>query len=383
MIRRRLKVEECFWVRSPHSEHPVFMPVTRTLQARGAKNYSLRMKTDPESLPTLKEMLWKSDAHVVLHGLSPKELRALKPILVERKNFSMVVIDWWNSPWWYAHHAEYLFFNLYNGIPVHTGVEKFAGGWSPPLLSKPELMIPFHLAGAALRPLTLLAQPFRDFLKQLRRQRDDPDPKRLIYFPISVNPDNLPPLKLDQPVYDFSNIGATYGIWFMRSAYASAHYDFANLYLDRERLIDMIGQLEDRPYTTFDRRQHGRLSWDEYCCVVRQSRYAIATGGLHEASIPKFLEYVCMGTPVLGRPLPYEYPLLRSCIFTVDALHSSPAELKTKLDEALAVQPKLRENCLAVRDKIIQLYDPQRILDLLQDQLDGKPIPPEYVQAQS
>lgn len=381
MTRRRLKVGECFWVRSPHSEHPVFMPVTKALQARGAKNYSLRMKSDPESLPKLKDMLWKTDAHVVLHGLAPKELTALKPILLERKNFSMVVIDWWNSPWWYAHHAEYLIFNLYNGIAVHSGAETFANGWNPPLLSKPELMIPFHLAGAALRPLALLTSPVRDLFKRLRRQTDDSDPKRLLYFPISVNSDDLPPLKLDTPAYDFSLTGATFGIWFMRSAYASGRYDFANLYLDRERLIDRIRQFEGTPYTTFDRRQHGRLSWDEYCRVVRQSRYAIATGGLHEASIPKFLEYVCMGTPVLGRPLPYEYPLLRSCIFTVDALRSSPAELKTKLDEALALQPKLRENCLAVRDKIIQLYDPQRILDLLQAQLDGQPIPAEYVQA--
>ncbi len=66
---RRIKLEECFWVRSPHSEHPVFMPVTRALQARGVKNYSLRMKSDTASLPQLKQMLWKTDAHVVLHGL--------------------------------------------------------------------------------------------------------------------------------------------------------------------------------------------------------------------------------------------------------------------------------------------------------------------------
>ncbi len=190
----------------------------------------------------------------------------------------------------------------------------------------------------------------------------------------------MPPLKLDTPAYDVSLTGATYGIWFMRSAYASARYDFANLYLDRERIIDRIKQVDGSPYTTFDRRQHGRLSWDEYCRVVRQSRFCIATGGMHEASIPKFLEYVCMGTPVLGRPLPYEYPLLRPCIFTIDALRSSPSEFKAKLDEALALQPKLRENCLAVRDKVIQLYDPQCILDLLQDQLDGKSIPSDYVQ---
>ncbi|HEY0551542.1 MAG TPA: hypothetical protein VGF13_18200 [Verrucomicrobiae bacterium] len=380
---RRLKLEECFWVRSPNSEHPIFMPITRALQARGAGNYSLRIKSDPESLPRLKEILWKSDAHVVLHGLLPGELRALKPVLVERKNYSMVLIDWWTSPWWFARHAENLFYNLYNGIAVRSGQSKFIERWNPPLLSKPELMIPFHIAAATLRPIALMTWPFRDLKKGWQRQNDNPDLKRLFYFPIPVNPEGLPPLQLEAPAYDFSNTGSTYGIWLTRNPYASAKYDFANIYRDRERLIDVMLQFEGRPYTVFDRRPRPRLSWEDYCRVVRQSRYAISTGGLHEASIPKFLEYVCLGTPVIGRALPFEYPLLRNCIFNIDSMTLSPAEMKTKLDEALAVQPKLKENCLAVRDKIIQLYDPQRILDLLQDQLDGKPIPSEYVQAAS
>jgi hypothetical protein len=377
----RLKVEECLWVRSPNSEHPIFRPVTKALEARGAQTYSLRMK-EAESLPKLKDILWKTDKHVVLHGLLPKELNSIKSILAERKKFSMALIDWWTSPWWYTRHAEYLFFNLYNGISIRTGQEVFAHGWRPPLLSKPELMIPFHLAGAALRPVALTAAPFRDWIKKRQREYDNKDPKRLLYFPISINPEGLPPLQIDPPAYDFSNTGSTYGIWLMRDAYASARYDFANIYRDRERLIDVILSFEEKPYKVFDRRRAGRLSWDEYCRVVRQSRYAISTGGVHEASIPKYLEYVCMGTPVLGRALPFEYPLLRNCIFDIDSLGLSPNEMKTKLDEALALQPKLKENCLAVREKITQLYDPQRILDLLQDQLDGKPIPAAYVRAQ-
>jgi hypothetical protein len=295
----------------------------------------------------------------------------------------MVLIDWWTSPWWYTRHAENLFFNLYNGIAVRSGQAELIEHWNPPLLSKPELPIAFHIAAASLRPIALMAWPFRDLVKRQQRQHDNADLKRLFYFPIPVNPEGLPPLQRDPPAYDFSNTGSTYGIWLMRDAYASAQYDFANIYRDRERLIDVILQFEGRPYTVFDRRPKPRLSWEEYCRVVRQSRYAISTGGLHEASIPKFLEYVCMGTPVLGRALPFEYPLLRNCIFNIDSMTLAPAEMKTKLDEALAVQPKLKENCLAVRDKIIQLYDPQRILDLLQDQLDGKPIPPEYVQTPS
>ncbi len=113
---------------------------------------------------------------------APNEMAHLKPILRDRKNFSMVVIDWWNSPWWYAHHAEYLIFNLYNGIDVHSGAAQFANGWNPPLFSKPELMIPFHLAGSALRPLALLSSPFRDLCKTLRRRSDNPNTKTTALF---------------------------------------------------------------------------------------------------------------------------------------------------------------------------------------------------------
>lgn len=380
---RALKVENCLWVRSPNSEHPIFRPISSALEARGAQTFSLKMKADRESLPKLKELLWKTDKHVILHGLLPEELRAIKPILAERKNFSMALIDWWTSPWWYTRHAEYLLFNLYNGVAICKGLATFGNGFKAPLLSAPEMMIPFHIASSILRAPALVAAPFREMLQRRRRELDNRDPKRLLYFPISSNTSDVPSWTPAPDEYDFSNTGATYGIWHMRDAYAPARYDFANIYKDREALIDGIKKFENAPYKVFDRRGRARLTWSEYCRTVQRSRFAIATGGVHEASIPKYLEYVCLGTPVLGRPLPYEYPLLRPCIFTADALHSSPAELKAKLDEALAAQPKLRENCLAVREKVIALYDSQAILDLLQAQLDGKPIPTDYVQLNS
>src|SRR5687767_4039866 len=65
MRRRRLKVEDCLWVRSPNSEHPIFMPITRALESRGAKTFSLQIRKDPDSLARLKEMLWKRDTHVI------------------------------------------------------------------------------------------------------------------------------------------------------------------------------------------------------------------------------------------------------------------------------------------------------------------------------
>jgi hypothetical protein len=381
-MRPRLKAVDCLWVRSPNSEHPIFMPVTRALEARGAETFSLRMKSDAQSLPRLQELLRKTDKHVVLHGLLPHELRSLKPILADRRNFSVALIDWWTSPWWYTQHADYLLFNLYNGIALRMGEGVFGERRKTPLLSPPEARIPFHLAAAALRPFALIAFPFREVLQRRRVALDQRDPASLLYFPISVNTaDQLPGRPDVADEYDFSNTGATYGIWHMRDAYAPARYDFANIYVDRERLIDGIKRYENNPYRVFDRRGKARLSWAEYCGVVHRSRYAIATGGLHDASIPKYLEYVAMGTPILGRPLPYECPLLRPCIFTIDTTNGIQPDFKSKLDEALSVQPTLREQCLAVREKLFQLYDANRIVDLLQDQLDGKPIPSDYIQA--
>jgi hypothetical protein len=63
----------------------------------------------------------------------------------------------------------------------------------------------------------------------------------------------------------------------------------------------------------------------------------------------------------------------------VDTLNVGPAELKQLLPRAMEQQPALRENCLALREKLLQFYHPQRVLDLLQEQADGKPIPPGYL----
>jgi hypothetical protein len=46
-------------------------------------------------------------------------------------------------------------------------------------------------------------------------------------------------------------------------------------------------------------------------------------------------------------------------------------------------QPRLRENCLNLRDQLFKLYNPHRILDLLQEQADGKPIPPGYLKPEA
>jgi hypothetical protein len=376
----KIRLTECLWVRSPSlSEQKLFQPISRALEQRNCKQYSLRMKTDPESLPRLKQLLWKTDDHVIIHGLWPFELRALKPLLKQRKNFSVLWVDWWQCPYWYTKNAEYIIFNLYGGIAARTRGASFCNGWKPPLLSWPQTTAPYDLATAALRPAALLAQPFLDWRNQKRRAAENTPPERLIYFPIPVSPENLP-LKEEAPEYDICNPGVTSGYWLIRDPFAQARYNLVNMYADRKRLIDLILKWEGRPYKIFDRRQfRERMPWETYCRSIRASRFAICTGGVHQASVPKYIEIVCFGTPIIGATLPYEFPWLDKCVFPIDGLRVTPEQLRAKLDEAFELQPKLRQNCLELRDTLLRLYDPVRVFDMAQDQIDGKPIPPGYL----
>jgi hypothetical protein len=378
-MRSHIRLAGCLWLQGIVARNPLFEPVTKALEARGVKPYSLPHKSDRNGWDALKDLLNKDGRHVVLHGLSADELKPLQPLFAKRKNFSMLLVDWWISPFWFTQNAEYLLFHLYNGIAIRTRPITFANDWQPPLLTWPEEFVPYHLAGAALRPAALLAQPFLDGRNRRWRNADIIHPERLIYFPIPISRDNLP-FQDEKSEYDFCNTGSTTGFWLMRDPYAPAKYNFADLYSDRKRLVNLILKLEGKPYKIFDRRRfRGRLAWETYCCSIRRSRFAISTGGLHQASVPKYLEYACFGTPMIGSTLPYEFPWLDQCLFPIDGLRVTPEELPEKLKEAFALQPKLRQNCLELRDTLLRMYDPVRLFDMAQDQMDGQPVPPGYL----
>jgi hypothetical protein len=91
------------------------------------------------------------------------------------------------------------------------------------------------------------------------------------------------------------------------------------------------------------------------------------------------LEYVCLGTPILGADLPFEFPWLDQVLFPIDGLHVALAEVKSRVLEALEVAPKLRYNCLNLRDKLLKLYDIHELLEMAQEQIDGKPVRPGYL----
>jgi hypothetical protein len=375
----KIKLADCLWLQGELACQKLFRPIVKALELRGIQPCILPEKSDTSGWRTLKEQLWKTDRHVMLHGLRADELKHLHGLFKDRKNFSVLLVDWWNSPFWFTQNAEYVLFNLYGGIAARTKSARFANGWQPPLLSSPDGLVPYAIACAALRPAAWLAQPFLNFRDRQLRANDVVRPERLIYFPIPVSAGDLP-FQEEKPEYDFCNTGSTGGFWVIRDPYAPAKYNFANLYSDRKRLFDLILKLENRPYKIFDRRRfRERLPWETYCSSVRRSRFAVSTGGIHQASVPKYIEYACFGTPMIGSTLPYEFPWLDKCVFPIDALNITPDGLKEKLKEAFELQPKLRQNCLGLRDKLLRMYDPVNVFDMAQAQIDGQPIPPGYL----
>lgn len=374
-----VKLNECLWIRSQNVEwQSVFQPLLKTMEQRGMKVWRLQ-DCSTESIERLRIELWKSDQHVILQGLLGREMHALRPIFESRKNFSVLPIDWWNSPFWFTRNATYLLFHNYNGIAARTQLSLSLNEHRAPWLFTYELRSPYAVMSALLRPPALLAAPFIELFNKWRRKSTPVDRSCLLYFPFAITADQVP-LQSLPPQYDFTSMGATTGPWLIRDPYASAWFNFANLYADRRRLVDMIAQFDGRPFKVYDRRRNYTfMPWEELNRIIRQSRFMICTGGLHQNSVPKFLEYACLGVPMIGSTLPFEYPWLNECLFPVDAMKISAGKLKPKLAEALELQPKLRDNCLKWRDTLLKMYDPGTLLDLLQDQIDGKPIPSSYL----
>jgi len=391
MSKIRFSITDSLWVRGEAiaKKQRNAISETQALLERGAKVFFLKGaqgkdplvgRIDNESLKQLKQLLWKNDAHIILGWLHPSELNGLLPLLRERKNFSIIVDDWWVHPHWFIREAEYVLFRKYHGIAVRLGKSTFLNGHQAPLLLDPRAQISkYSLVGAALRPLALAAAPFANLWKKWQRLKEPIVPERLLYFPFSVEPANIP-ISPGTPKYDFANTGGCCGIWLMRDAYAPFQHTFANLYHDRRVLTDAIAGFENNPFKFYDcRRENRTLPYHEYILKNQQSRFLITSGGLHDSTVPKYTEYAGVGTPMIGRGLPFEYPWLDDCLFPVDMMNATPSQIKPLLHQALDCYPKLRENCLNCRDRLIKLYDLQTLLDVLQIQADGNPVPPGYL----
>ena len=379
----RLKVNQSIWIRSGFTDRQyIFRSIRNALVERGIPVLTLNGPGDIEGLEQIRKRVWASDAQVVMDGLTPGELRKLQPVFQDRKNFSIALVDWWTSVYWFTKNADYLIFRNYNGIAVRRGLAAFAAGRRPPWFCWPEKWVPYAAVAAALRVPALALAPVLQLGKNRLRQLETVTPERLLYFPFTIAEEHVP-LKSEKPEFDFSNISSTGGYWIMRDPHVPACLNFGNLYYDRLRLTDLILRCDNGTYRVFDLRRSHHLNWDEYCGVTRRSRFVMATGGLHQNSVAKYAEFACLGAPMLGEEIPFEYPWLKDCLFPVDTLNVTVPELEPQLREALAQQPKLRENCLNIRATLLKLYHPHRILDLLQEQADGKPIPPGYLKPEA
>ena len=383
MSSGHLKLNQCLWIYSDHiARRNLHTRVeVAALRERGAEVFMLKNHGDHDGLERLRKLVWKNEKHVVLTWLHPRELFALKPIFRERKNFSIVLDDWWIIPHWFIREAEYKIFRKYNGIAVRLGQAEFVSG-EPPFFVKPWPVTPYAAAAAALRPPSLMVSPLFDAWKSLARGKEMIRPERLLYFPFPVIADSLP-LKPETLQYDFTLIGSVCGIWLMRDAFAPFKYNLANLYHDRERLADFVRKFGGKPFKIFDWRllnpPRAPQGWELYTQIIRQSRFVIATGGLHDAAVAKYTEFTCLGTPAIGRKLPFEYPWLNDCVFEVDIMRLNRDQLKPLLHEAIECYPIMRENCLKWRDRLLKGYEIHRLLDMVQAQADGAPVSADYL----
>jgi len=377
----RLRVNQCIWLRSANTDQQyIFRSLRSALVERGVTVLAMNAAEGVEGVEKIRKAVWHSDAHVILDGLTPAELRMLRPVFERRKNFSMALVDWWTSLYWFTRHARCLIFRNYNGIAARRGLSRFMAGRQPPLWAPPDKLVAYGIICSALRLPALLLAPFLELQKRRQRQSESFAPEQLLYFPFTVAEEHLP-LKTEAGQYDFANVSSTGGYWTMRDPHASAWLNYGNLYYDRWRITDLIQQSQS--YRVFDLRRSPYLNWDDYCRVTRQSRFAIATGGMHQNSVAKYIEFACLGIPMLGEEIPFEFPWLRDCLYSVDTLRVTRKELEPRLREALAVRERLRENCLNIRDRLLKLYSPHRILDLLQEQAEGKPIPAGYLKPEA
>lgn len=348
------------------------------LNPRGATNFMLKKGAGRKDLEQLRRLVWQSDKHVILTRLNPSELTTIKPIFTTRKNFSVIYDDWWIMPHWYTCEADYVIFRKYNGIAVRLGKALWAKD-SPPLLFNPfNSLTKYSICASALRFPALAVSPILSVINHFRRQRETINSERYLYMPYCIIAEDLPLKTTDQYKYDFANTGSTSGIWIMRDPFAPFSHTFADLYCDRLRLTRMIDAYNDNPFTFY--HNHGKFfQWNTYVEKTCESRFVVSTGGLQDTLGPKFLEYACLGTPMIGRAVPFEAPWLEDCLFPVDIMRMTAAKLGPLLHEALERHARLRANCLNWRDRLLKLHAPNTVLDILQTQIDGQPIPPGYL----
>ena len=377
MSKQSISLNDCVWVYGEKIYTALRNAQTEidAVKERGLATVMLKNTRDPAELEQLRRRLWQNDAHVILTRLHPSEMQDLQPIFRERKNFSVIYDDWWIMPNWFTREARHVIFRKYNGIAIRLGKAPWTNH-APPLWYNPffpDARSNYALVASALRLPLLAVSPAVNFANFFRRQSESTAPDRFLYFPFSIKAEDVP-LQNDVPYqYDFANIWSVCGIFMMRDPFAPFHHTFANLYADRLKMTKLL-------LTTAHSFYHTRKkNWTDYTHLIRSTRYAVASGGLCDKFNPNFLECACLGTPMIGRSVPFDAPWFDECLFPVDLFNLTTADCKAVFEAALERQPALREKCLNWRDRLLHMYSPHTLLDVLQTQIDGHPVPPGYL----
>jgi hypothetical protein len=379
--KNAVKLSECIWLRNAAADaaHRACNRERRALAELGITVETYQGVHDQDSIRRVRDLIWKTDRHIVLEHLSATELWSLYPALKDRQNFSIAEDDWWSNPFWFTSHAEYLIYFTYNAVAIRVGDVPFARFRETAWLQWPRKWNRFLLAMTGVRFASLALAPLLQLWKWQQRRSAPVNPDRVIYFPYAIFAEDLPFHEVKHE-YDYSNVGQTNVPWLMRDPYAPAYFSGTNLYRDRHLLNEALLACDGPPFRMYDWQREGRwLNFEQYCDKVRQSRFTLATGGLHANAIPKFLEFACLGTPMVGPGLPYDHPWLDQCLFPMNPFKLGRNQVRPLLEQALALHPKLRENCLRLRETLLRRYSFESVLRLAQDQIEGRPIPATYV----
>lgn len=371
-----IKIRDCLWVCERHSRILGALHLLQdTLIELGAEVFTYGQETPPAEIA---EKIRRSNKHVILDFPALRLLRPLRRLLKQRGGFSVGLCDWWAFPTWFLENADYLLFRHYNGIRPRAERRCLELTGPTPIFSMPEEPKVEQVMSAILRLPFLAAIPIVAAWRRHKRRCDSVAPERCLYFPFGIRGEKFP-LRETEKRYDFANVGSTSFFVLTRDCYAPARMNFINLYADRRRLIDDLRRWENQPFSIFDCRRT-RVFGESTSEVIRQSRYAIATGGLHGASVLKYLEIIALGTPVLGSLPAREFPVIKSAVFAVDMFARDRNVLKRKFQEALDNYSAMKDNALAVRERALGLYDQRQLLDMLQAQIDGQPLTADYIE---
>ncbi len=311
--------------------------------------------------------LIRQNAHLIFCYLLPHQVKSLFKEVKDRRNFSMIIDDWWDQPFEITILADNLIFRKNHGVMVRRGLLPFMGPDEPPYFTWNPGGLYAKFASIARVYCSGFHYYGEGFQTVLRKQVAAK--QRIFHLPYSSDFAADVPIRELVPKHEFLQTHAIVGIWPMRDPFATERYGFANLYYDRLKLANGVNQWQGSFSICDNRRDPVRIPYPEYMQRCQQSKFVIATGGLHQAAVPKFMEHIATATPIFGMDIPGEMPWLKDCTFRVNALRLNGGQIRKAMQDAIDDYPRLKQNCENHREKIIREYRFDQLITKLERQV--------------